>query len=244
MKNIVIVGAGEGVGKETALQFGKMGYAVGLIRRDLEALETMQEELKRQNIVSYIFAADVENEQEIREAINTLYLRMGSIDTLLYNVPGPLQYGYGTVIGADVNLFKTFLTLKITNALISAQVAFPYLKKSKGALLFTSGPSDRIPYPGTGMLGTPQAGLKMLATHLEQELKKDDIYVSYIPLGNPPEYSNKDKDKIRKDIPSGFQIDERVQANQVAEILYQMVENRNPFEIVIQPGTVYGTQNI
>lgn len=239
MKNIVIVGAGEGVGMETAVQFGKMGYAVGLIRRDLEALKSMQEELKKQKIVSYIFPANVENEQEIREAISTLYLRMGSIDTLLYNVPGPLGNGYGTVIDADINLLKTFLTLRITNALISAQVVLPYLKKSKGALLFTSGPSDRIPYPGTGIIGSAQAGLKMLVTHLEQELKKDDIYVSYIPLGNPPEYSNKDKDKTRTDVPSGFHIDERVQANQVAEILYQMAENRNPFEIIIQPGTSY-----
>ncbi|WDF67081.1 SDR family NAD(P)-dependent oxidoreductase [Sphingobacterium oryzagri] len=237
MKSIVIIGAGEGVGKETALTYGLQGYSVGIIRRDREALEIMLNELASQNIRAHGIVADVQNINQLAAAINDMYKILGRLDILLYNVPGPLREAYGSILDADVALLHKFLDLRIVNALWSIKTALPFLKESNGAIIITSGPSDRIAYPSTAIIGIAQAGLRMLAMHLAQELKSYDIYVGYVPLSNPPEYTDKAKDTNRSDVPAGFQLDNRVQASQVAQLIYKMTALRNQAELVVEAGT-------
>lgn len=42
-------------------------------------------------------------------------------------------------------------------------------------------------------MGTAQAALKMMMTHLNQELKDKKVYVGYFPLDNPPIISDEKK---------------------------------------------------
>lgn len=230
-KSIIIIGAGEGVGIETAKYFGKKGYSVGLIRRGLSCLKEMAEKLSDDGITTYYETADANEPDQIEKAIKILGDKMSGIDVLYYNVPGPLAKACVPAIEISTPLITEFLNMRVISSLRAAQAALPYLKISKGSILYTSGPSDRHAYPNTAVIGVPQAALRHLAQHLHNELKEQGIFVGYLPLDNPPLYSDPEKEKARTDVPEGFRLDdERVVSSYVAEVSYQLSIKRDQFD--------------
>ncbi|GAS82114.1 SDR family NAD(P)-dependent oxidoreductase [Paenibacillus amylolyticus] len=232
-KSIIIVGAGQGVGLETARRFGKDGYSVGLIRRGQEQLEEMVAELSSEGVDAYFELADANDPKQIESAIKVLGEKMSGIDVLFYNVPGPLGSAYVPATDITIELITEFLNMRVVSALKSAQAAIPFLKESKGSVMYTSGQSDRFPFPYTAVIGAPQAALKLLSEHLHNELKEYGVFVGYLPLDNPPLYSDPEREKERTDLPAGFHLDERVVASDVAEKIYQLNVTRDRFEYAV-----------
>lgn len=224
---------------EIARRFGKSGYAVGLISRDITILKELKTELEGEKIVTEIAAADAGNQAQIKESIDALAKKLGGINTVVYNVPGPRSKGYvNSVLDIKENDLMIFLKLRIIGALETAQAAFPYLKESKGSLIFTSGVSDRVAYPGTALMGVAQAGLKLLVEHIRNEFKESGIYVGYTPFGTPPLYSNPDTEKTRTDVPQAskdmLQASnvKRVKASDIADGIFKMCSDREPDEVI------------
>ncbi|MUM16857.1 SDR family oxidoreductase [Mycobacterium sp. CBMA271] len=234
-QTIVIVGAGPGVGYETAKRFAQAGWAIGLIRRNTDALDSFAAELRAAGASVATAAANAEQPALIASAVTHLGRELGGIDVLVYNVPGPLREAYGRSTDVSLSALQTFLTVRVVSALASLQAALPFLELSKGAAFFTSGQSDRHAYPNTGLIGAPQAALRMLAQHLHTELRTSDVFVGYLPLDNPPLYSDPEQEKLRTDIPEGFSISERVVASDVAAQIFTLNRTRDGFEHPVKP---------
>ena len=64
-KNIVVVGAGKGLGNAVARLFGKNDFRVILISRNLERLNGYKSEFERENIETYVYTADCEKPQTL-----------------------------------------------------------------------------------------------------------------------------------------------------------------------------------
>ncbi|WP_078323217.1 SDR family NAD(P)-dependent oxidoreductase [Mycobacteroides salmoniphilum] len=234
-QTVVIVGAGPGVGYETARRFVSAGYAVGLIRRDARALDSFAAALKVTGARVATTTADADQPDTIASAVSRLGRELGGIDVLLYNVPDPLRDAYGPATGIAPSALQAFLTVRVVSALAALQAALPFLEISQGAAFFTSGQSDRHAYANTGLIGTPQAALRMLTQHLHTELASSGVFVGYLPLDNPPMYSDPDQEKRRTDIPDGFAIPERVTASDVADKIFALNRTRDVFERPVRP---------
>ncbi|GGC56035.1 SDR family oxidoreductase [Hoyosella rhizosphaerae] len=232
-KSIIVVGAGPGVGYETAERFANEGFAVGLIRRDIHQLEPFADKLRAQGRTVHGVSADAADPESLGAAIVQLGDALGGIDVLLYNVPGPLGEAYGPALDIDLNALQEFLTLRVVSVLASVQAARPHLLAGRGSVLITSGQSDRNSFPGTGLIGAPQAALRMLARHMHAELSEHGVYVGYVPLDNPPLYSNPELESQRTDLPEGFSLPARVIASDVADKLYELTRTRNAFELAV-----------
>lgn len=235
-KSIIIVGAGPGVGYETAKKYGQAGYKVGLINISEAVLVELKKELEQDGINVYYEVADASITKELKQSIQRLVKQLGGLTTYFYNVPGPLGKSYMPMTEAPEALFSLFLQLRVTAVLTSVQSVLPYLKESHGSILITSGQSDRIAYPNTGIMGTAQAALKMLATHLHEELQKKGIFVGYFPLDNPPLITNEKKEASRKDLPGGFELakEMRITAIDVAKKIFEEDTLRKNFDVRIQ----------
>ncbi|OJG26709.1 hypothetical protein RU98_GL000499 [Enterococcus caccae] len=235
-KSIIIVGAGPGVGYETAKKYGSEGYKVGLINILEPVLVELKEELEQDGITVYYETADASNTAELNQAIDRLVTQLGGLTTYFYNVPGPLGKSYMPMTEAPESLFSLFLQLRVTSVLTSVQHVLPYLEESHGSVLISSGQSDRIAYPYTGIMGTAQAALKMLMTHLSQELKEKNIFVGYFPLDNPPLITDKKKEAKREDLPGGFELTKemRITAKDVAEEIFKEDILRENFDVRIK----------
>lgn len=82
---VVITGASAGLGRAIALEFGKAGARVGLVSRDLPALERAAEEVERLGGTAATYAADVSDDQSVEAAAASFEDRLGPIDVWVNN---------------------------------------------------------------------------------------------------------------------------------------------------------------
>ncbi|WP_158748817.1 SDR family oxidoreductase [Acidobacterium sp. S8] len=83
--NVVITGASAGLGRAIAHEFGKTGARVGLISRDLSALEATAVEVERLGGTAATYAADVSDDQAGEAAASSFEERLGPIDIWINN---------------------------------------------------------------------------------------------------------------------------------------------------------------
>src|SRR5262245_7122160 len=76
---VIITGASSGIGQHLAILFSRLGYPLGLLARNLIAME----ELKLENTICV--SADVTNYQEVRKAIDCIQEKLGPVDCLINN---------------------------------------------------------------------------------------------------------------------------------------------------------------
>ena len=82
---VVVTGASAGLGRAIALEFGKIGARVGLISRDLPALEAAAAEVERLGGTAATYAADVSDAQAVEAAAASFEERLGPIDVWVNN---------------------------------------------------------------------------------------------------------------------------------------------------------------
>lgn len=85
MKNIVIVGAGPGLGLSLAKKFGVNGFRVAVISRNPEKLSMIISELKKLNIEAQSFVADVTDLAALKQVFQAIIKEFGSIDVLEFS---------------------------------------------------------------------------------------------------------------------------------------------------------------
>lgn len=83
--NVVITGASAGLGRAIAHEFGKTSARVGLISRDLPALEATAAEIGQAGGVAATFAADVSDDHAVEAAAMSFEERLGPIDIWINN---------------------------------------------------------------------------------------------------------------------------------------------------------------
>jgi len=80
-KNIIITGAGDGIGKEFVKILSPKNKLI-LLGRDIEKLYKLNRELNRNN---YVLKCDISNEEDINLAYNTINNKFNKIDFLFNN---------------------------------------------------------------------------------------------------------------------------------------------------------------
>jgi NAD(P)-dependent dehydrogenase (short-subunit alcohol dehydrogenase family) len=82
---VVITGASAGLGRAIAHEFGKTGAQVGLISRDLAALDITAGEVERLGGTAATYAGDVSDDQAVEAAAASFEERLGPIDVWINN---------------------------------------------------------------------------------------------------------------------------------------------------------------
>jgi short-subunit dehydrogenase len=79
-ETVIVTGASAGVGRATALRFGKAGARVGLIARDAAALNEVKREIESSGVEAAVAAADVSDAEAVFAAAEKLEKTLGPID--------------------------------------------------------------------------------------------------------------------------------------------------------------------
>jgi NAD(P)-dependent dehydrogenase (short-subunit alcohol dehydrogenase family) len=83
--NVVVTGASAGLGRAIAHEFGKTGARVGLISRDLSALDATGAEVERLGGTAATYGADVSDDRAVEAAAASFEERLGPIDVWINN---------------------------------------------------------------------------------------------------------------------------------------------------------------
>jgi short-subunit dehydrogenase len=183
MKNIVIVGAGPGLGMSIAKKFGKNGFRVALIARNEEKLNQLVIELEQLGIEAASFQADILNKAQISLAFATIKEKYGFIDVVEYSPTPSIDTVTSALDVTEENALYQF-QFNVLGAISSIREVLPdMLDKQSGALLFTTGGAAINPVPMMGNVGIAVSGLRNYIFNLNSELKDKGIYAGHISIG-------------------------------------------------------------
>ncbi|MEE3896237.1 SDR family NAD(P)-dependent oxidoreductase [Priestia megaterium] len=196
MKNIVIVGAGPGLGMSIAKKFGKNGFRVALIARNEEKLNQLVIELEQLGIEAASFQADILNKDQISLAFATIKEKYGFIDVVEYSPTPSIDTVTNALDVTEENALYQF-QFNVLGAISSIREVLPdMLDKQSGALLFTTGGAAVNPVPMMGNVGIAVSGLRNYIFNLNSELKDKGIYAGHISIGIWMQPNSEVQDKI------------------------------------------------
>ena len=165
MKNIIVTGGTQGIGKIITLELLKNRFAVSVFEIDIEAIAEFQEETVSENIA--FFETDVSDEVSVRKSVKQSAERFGNISGLINNaaiqnnkpVTELLLDEWNRVIGT--NLTGTFLC---------AKHAAPFLKKASGSIINISSTRAFQSEPNTEAYSASKGGVLALTHSLAMSL--------------------------------------------------------------------------
>ncbi|MEU5852567.1 SDR family NAD(P)-dependent oxidoreductase [Saccharopolyspora shandongensis] len=180
-ENLVIVGAGPGLGMGVARAFGKRGFRVGLIARNAERLAESVRELASYGITASAHPADVRDRGALTGALDDAQRELGPIDVLEYS-PGP-QAPITSAAETDPDAASAQFELCALGAVTAVGHVLPgMVARGRGSLLLTTGVSSLFPAPFLGNVGMAMAGLRNWAHALHIELASKGVHAAAVTI--------------------------------------------------------------
>lgn len=172
---IVITGATSGIGLATVRKAARSGARVVLVARNKEALKLISDDLINQGTDTMYIAADVANEDEVRQVADATIQRFGGFDTWI-NVAGVGIFGKNEEVAIED--MRRLFDVNFWGVVHGSLAAVRHLKTRGGALLnMGSETSDRA-VPLQGIYSASKHAVKGFTDSLRMELEEQEAPVS------------------------------------------------------------------
>jgi short-subunit dehydrogenase len=181
-KNLVVFGAGVGVGASVAHRFGREGFRVGLVGRRQHRLDEVASDLQAAGIESAAFTADLARPKVAAELVREIEAVLGEIDVLYY---GPLagNQQFYPARSLDVPTQQGLLDLFfLTPMALIGEILPGMMARRAGTILVTQGLTAVDPIPGLSGLGPAMAAMHNFIRSLFGELAEHGVYAGTLTL--------------------------------------------------------------
>jgi short-subunit dehydrogenase len=176
IQNVLITGAGSGIGQALAVEASKRGMAVALVGRRQEASEATAKKLSGL-VPVLVLAADVTRPEERRRLALRVDQAWGSLNTLVNNA-GVVEAGPVSEIDDDA-LERVFATNAIAPMALAREF-LPLLRSRKPARVVNVGSVfGDIPYPGFAAYSASKFAMRGFSIALRREWATLGIGVTY-----------------------------------------------------------------
>lgn len=179
-KVAIITGSSMGIGKATALELAEKGAKVVLNGRNEERLQRARDFILSKGYETLGVAGDVSSFEDCQRLIDATIRHFGKIDILINNA-GKASRGYF----ADLNpsVFRQMMEINFLGCVYPTQCALPYLKETKGSIIFISSVAGIRGLPETSMYCASKMALTSIAESLKVELAHTGIHVGIVYVG-------------------------------------------------------------
>lgn len=182
MNNIVIIGAGPGIGASVARRFAGENFRVGLIARSEATLRPLAEELSGMGVPVWTETADAADEEQLSDALARVEKAQGLPEVLMYNA---------AVIRPDVagelsrsELTDTFKVNVLGGLDAGTTVGARMAERGNGTIVFTGGMPNAFPPMTSLSLG--KAALRTVAQLLAEDLGPRGVHVATVTVSGGP----------------------------------------------------------
>ena len=181
----VVTGGSRGIGSAIAAALAAAGMRVLITGRSQEQLDLAVAEIDRsatERDSVHAVRADVRSSREASLAIDTAVRRFGGLDVLINNA-GIGHFAH--VADTQVQEWDQLIGINLSGVFYCCHAAIPHLRSRGGGWIINiSSLAGKNPFAGGAAYCASKAGLNAFSEALMQEVRYDNIRVSYIMPGS------------------------------------------------------------
>jgi len=181
-KNVLITGAGRGIGKRLAIGFAAHGAKLGLLARSKAELDLAQLEIEHAGGIALRLRADVRDPEQIMTAVDRMIVHYGSIDIVICaaGIQGPIGPLSETPLKAWVETVETnlFGVVNVCRAVLPAMVS-----RRCGKILVLSGGGAAKARPNFTAYSSSKAAVVRMVESLAEEVRDHNVQVNCMAPG-------------------------------------------------------------
>lgn len=166
--DVLITGAGSGIGKATAEKLLERGHKVIAFDIDAEALEQLPEEIE-------IYQGDVYNEERVEQVVEQIDFEV------LVNCAG--YYEQGSMEDMPLEKVERIFEVNVFGSLNFTRKALPSLRKCNGKIINVSSIAGKVAVPFSGQYCGSKHAVEALSDALRMEVADQGIDVVVVEPG-------------------------------------------------------------
>ncbi len=181
MKNVIIIGASQGIGEALAYEYASHSTNLVLLSRNEEAIKRIAEEIDSRGGKVFYKKCDVSSFEQVREGIDYSLNKLGSIDIAIINSGVSIKQWMKDFKSEEFKQTIEINTFGIAHAL---ECLIPIMKKQGyGKIAGVTSLADVRGYPGSSGYSASKAAASRLLESARVELKKYNIRVITVKPG-------------------------------------------------------------
>ena len=177
-KVVLITGASSGIGKETAIEFAKLGAIIVLVARRKDKLEQTANELKKFDVTTLLCQCDVSEKKQVEEMANMVIEKFGKLDILVNNAGFAI---YGSVSDLSVDEIESQMETNYFGMVYCVKNFLPImLNKKSGHIVNVASVAASFGLPGIASYCASKFAMLGFSEGLKHELKGTGVGITVV----------------------------------------------------------------
>lgn len=177
MKNIIVTGGAQGIGKIISMELAKKGFAVSVFEIDEEAIEEFRAEDSSGKIA--FFSTDISDEESVMASIRLSFEKFGNISGLVNNAAIQIEK---PISDLSLDEWNRVISINLSGAFLCVKHTVSFLKITNGNIINISSTRALQSEPNTEAYSASKGGILALTHSLAVSLGPE-IKVSCISPG-------------------------------------------------------------
>jgi 3-oxoacyl-[acyl-carrier protein] reductase len=180
----LVTGGTRGIGFAIARMLLAHGNRVAISGRSEAGAQKAEQQLAAGGRADQVtgIACDVRDPAAVERAVRQVVARFGQLDVLVNNAGVGVG---GTIADMTHDEWNRIIGTNLTGVFHCCKAAIPHLRaRGEGWIINVSSLASKNPFPGAGAYCASKTGLNALSEVLMQELRYDNIRVSYVLPGS------------------------------------------------------------
>ncbi len=182
-KNVLVTGAGRGIGKRLALGFAGQGARLGLIARSKTELDLTQLEIEHGGGTAIRLRADVVHFAQIRAAVERMRAAFGEIDILICGagILGPI----GPMWSCDPKAWAATIETNLLGVMNTCRAVLPSMvERRSGKILVLGGGGTMRPRPNFSAYAASKAAVVRFVETMAEEAADYNVQINVLGPGS------------------------------------------------------------
>jgi NAD(P)-dependent dehydrogenase (short-subunit alcohol dehydrogenase family) len=210
-QRVLVTGGSSGIGRATAIAFGREGAKVALsYRSDLEAANRVSAEVEAAGGEAFCVPLDLSEPESIESAVEQVVAGLGGLDVLVANAVRWPHDAQDVLAESDPIVWERAMRANLEGTVRTVRTAWPALAASgTGRIVLVSTGVTRTGMAGSSPYAAAKAGLEGLASALKWEGAETGILINTVAPGftvterNLATFSDEVRETVRGRTPSG-----------------------------------------
>jgi short-subunit dehydrogenase len=179
-QTVWITGASSGIGRSLALVFAQEGARVAVSARRMDLLHALVAEIEQNGGKAEAFYCDVSEAESLAACMEGIIASFGSLEVVVANAGCAVM---GRIEDLTPSDWDRQLRINVIGLALTAKVALPELRKTKGRLVLLGSVAGFVPNPYLGAYGASKAAVHNIGETLQSELRGSQVSCTTVHPG-------------------------------------------------------------